>query len=116
MVGGQCQDFPLKICCPTVPKNAVGEPFSHSLISGIEKVWIRGEAEGEWSSSILCRIFFVSQCRKLMWGKPSVLCFRNIPAAKKFMDKKGVSRFSVESFLSHSAKKFRRGTPMCCVS
>ena len=28
--------------CLTVPKNAVGEPFSHSLISGNEKVWIRG--------------------------------------------------------------------------
>ena len=45
-----------------------------------------------------------------------MLCFRNIPAAKKFMDKKGVSRFSVESFLSDSAEKFRRGTLMCCVS
>ena len=31
--------------------------------------------------------------------------------AKKFIDKKGgVSKFSVESFLSHSAKKGRRGT------
>ena len=30
---------------------------------------------------------------------------------KKFMDKKGgVSRFSVETFLSHSAEKFSRGT------
>ena len=28
--------------CLTVPKNAVGEPFSLSLISGIEKVWMRG--------------------------------------------------------------------------
>ena len=53
----------------TVPKNAVGEPFSLSLISGIEKGWIRG------------------------WGGG------------------GVSRFSVEIFLSHSAETFRRGTP-----
>ena len=31
--------------------------------------------------------------------------------AKKFVDKKGgVSRFSVETFLSQSAEKFRRGT------
>ena len=31
--------------CFTVPKNAVNEPFSHSLISGIEKVWIRGRGK-----------------------------------------------------------------------
>ena len=38
-------------------------------------------------------------------------CFRKFPVAKKFMDKKGggVSRFSVENFLSHSAENFRRG-------
>ena len=42
---------------------------------------------------------------------PSVLCFRKLLVAKKFMDKKGgVSKFSVENFLSHSAEKFRRGT------
>ena len=84
---------------------------------------------------------------------PSVLCFRTLPVAKKFMDKrgggefqdflskflcltvpktfvrksycfwknfwfqkklwmkKGVSRFSVENFWSHSAKKFRGHPP-----
>ena len=31
------------------------------------------------------------------------------------MDKrKGISRFSVENFLSHSAEKFRRGILYCC--
>ena len=40
-----------------------------------------------------------------------MLCFRKLPVAKKFMDKRGggVSRFSVENFLSHSAEKCRRG-------
>ena len=44
-----------------------------------------------------------------------MLCFRKFPVAKKFMDKRGggVSRFAVESFLSHSAEKFRRGTLQC---
>ena len=28
--------------CLTLPKNAVGESFSHSLISDIEEVWMRG--------------------------------------------------------------------------
>ena len=53
---------------------------------------------------------FVSQCRKFSQGKLSVLCFRKIPVAKKFMDRRGggVSRFSVESFLSQSAEVFRR--------
>ena len=45
-----------------------------------------------------------------------MLCFRNIPEAKKFMDKRGegggeegVSRFSVKNFLSYTAEGFRRG-------
>ena len=45
-----------------------------------------------------------------------MLCFRKFPVAKKFMDKRGeggVSRFSVENFLSHSAEKFRRRTLYC---
>ena len=64
-------DFLSKLLCLTVPRNFVGRPFSVSLLSGPEKVWIR---EG------------------------------------------GVSRFSVENFLSHSAENFRRWTLLCCVS
>ena len=42
-----------------------------------------------------------------------MLCFRKFPVAK-FMDKRGgVSRFSVENFLSHSFEKLRRGTILC---
>ena len=67
--------------------------------------------EGE-VSSFSFRNFFVSQCRKISWRNPSVLCFRKILLAKKFMDRREreVSRFSFESFLSHSAEKIRRGT------
>ena len=57
-------------------------------------------------------VFFISQTRKTFQGNLSVLCFRKIPVAKKFMDKKPgggeVSRFCVENFLSHSAEKSRR--------
>ena len=35
---GEVSRFPLKIFCLTLPKNAVGEPLSLSIISGIEKV------------------------------------------------------------------------------
>ena len=40
-----------------------------------------------------------------------MLCFRKFPVAKNFMDKRwgGVSRFSVEDFLSHSSEKNRIG-------
>ena len=43
---GEVSRFPSKIICLTVPKNAVGEPFSLSLLSGIEKVWMRGWGGG----------------------------------------------------------------------
>ena len=52
--------------------------------------------------------------------KHSVPCFRNIPVAKKFIDKRvegggwGISRLYIEIFLPHSAKKFRRGILYCC--
>ena len=41
-----------------------------------------------------------------------MLCFRKLLVAKKFLDKKegGVTKFSVENFLSESAETFRRGT------
>ena len=62
-------DFPLKNFCLTVPKNFVGEPFSVSSISGIEKVWMRGWGGGG-SIKIFRRKFLVSQCRKISKGNP----------------------------------------------
>ena len=37
-------------------------------------------------------------------GERFVLCLRNIPEAKRFMEKRGESTFSVENILSQSAK------------
>ena len=37
--GGEYHNFPSKFFCLTVPKNFVGEPFSVSLISGIENFY-----------------------------------------------------------------------------
>ena len=90
-----------------MPKIFVGEPSRLSLISGIEK--IHGS---EGHVTILRLSFFVSQCRKISYRNPSVLCFRKSLVAKKFMDNKkgGVTKFSVENFLSVSAEKLRRGT------
>ena len=55
-------DSPSKFFCLTVPKEFVREPFSVSLFSGAEEVWIR-EVVG--SIKIFCRQFSVSQCRKI---------------------------------------------------
>ena len=42
------------------------------------------------------------------------MSFRKVPVGKKFMDKRGgVSRFSVEVFLSQIAKKQRERTLLC---
>ena len=43
---------------------------SVSLILGIEKFYA-----SEGYVTILCRKFYVSQCRKILWRNPSVLCF-----------------------------------------
>ena len=52
---GELSRFLSKIFCLTVPKNAVGEPFSLSLILGIEKVWMRGWGEcQDFPSKISC--------------------------------------------------------------
>ena len=43
----------------------------------------------------------------------TLLCFKKFPASKKFMDKRsGVARFSVDYFLPHSTKAFRK-TRLC---
>ena len=69
--------------------------------------WIRGGG----SIMFFSRQFFFEQCRKKQQGNPSVLCFRRLLVSKFFMDKKGgISRVSVENFLSDSAEKLRSGT------
>ena len=45
------------------------------------------------------------------------LCFRKVLVSQNFKDergRKGVSRFYVGNFLSHSAENFCRGTLLCC--
>ena len=45
--GVEYQEFPSKTFCLTVPRNFVGKPFSVSLLSGAEKVWIRERVENQ---------------------------------------------------------------------
>ena len=53
-----CHDSLSKIFCLTVPKNFVKDPFSMSLISGIERFYA-----SESYVTILCQKILVSQCR-----------------------------------------------------
>ena len=53
--------------------------------------------------------FFVSQDRKEKLCEGTLLFSGIFLVSKKFMDKKGLSRFSVEIFMSHSAEKFLKG-------
>ena len=112
---GKYHDFPSKNFCLRVPKKFVGEPFRVSLIAGIEKFSAK-----RVMSRIFVEFFFVSQHRKTLHGNPSVMCFGKFSVAYEFMDKKrgggGVSKFSIENFLSHSTETFRRRTFLCCVS
>ena len=58
---GEVSRLSFEIFCRTVSKNAVEEPFSLSLISGIEKVPIRELGEGG-VSRFSVQIFIVSKC------------------------------------------------------
>ena len=78
-----------------MPKNFVGEHFSVSLISGIEKYYA-----SEGCVTIFRRRSFVSQCRNISQRNIIELGFRKFLIAKKFMDKNEgeVSTLSFEKF------------------
>ena len=66
---GGCHDFPSEVFRLTVPKNFVGEPFFVSQNFWYRKnLWIRGGGEYH---DFLSKIF-VSECRKILEGNPSV--------------------------------------------
>ena len=75
------QDFPSKIFCLTGPKIFVGESFSVSLISGIEKLHV---AEGYVTLSDFLSKFFCVTVPKNFVGEPFCAVFQ-----KKFLDKRG---------------------------
>ena len=79
-----------------------------------KSLWIIGEGEYQDFPSK----FFCLTVPKNFAGEPFSAVLQKFPVAKKFMDKGGggVSRFSVENFLSHSAEKFRCWNLLRCVS
>ena len=92
-----------------MPKNAIGEPFSLSLVSGIEKGWMRGWGEEcqDFPSEISCLTVprnFVEQPFRVSLNRVS----------KKLMLKRVMSRFFVEIFCLAVPKNFVGG-PFCAV-
>ena len=88
-------------------KNAVGEPFSLPLISGIEKDWMRGwggVAECQnYPSKIFCLTapeFFVGQTLRVSL----------LSSLAKFYAPEGYVTIFCRNSLSHSDEKFRRAS------
>ena len=77
-------DFPSKNVCLTVSKNLVGETFSVSLISGIERFYA-----SEIYLTILCRNFFCLSAEKFRRGTFLICVSEKIWYRKKIMDKRG---------------------------
>ena len=59
------QDFPSKTFCLTVPRNSVGKPFSVSLLTGADEVWIR---EGEAVTRFSVEIFLSDSAERIRKG------------------------------------------------
>ena len=110
--GGEYQDFVWKKFCLTLLKNFVGEPFSVSLISSIEKVWMRGWGGAEcqiFPSKISCLTvpeIFVGQTFRLSL----------FSGLEKIYASEGYVTIFSRNFLSHSVEQFQMGTILCCVS
>ena len=63
--------------------------------------------------TIFRRKAFVSQYRNHKFCKGTLLFSRKFRVSKKFMRKRGISRFSIEKLVSHSTNKLRRETILC---
>ena len=93
-----------------MPKIFVGEPFSVSLISDMEKFYA-----SKGYVTIFRRKFFVSKYRNISSRNHSMLCFRKILVVRKFMDKRGGGGnqdFPSKIFCLTAPKNFI-GEPFC---
>ena len=61
--------------------------------------------------TIFCRKFFCLTVPKNFVGEPFCAVFQKISKSEKFYASDGYVTIFCQNFLSHSAEKFRRGTP-----
>ena len=100
-------DFLSKVFCLTVPKIFAGEPFSAVFqeISGSAKsLWIRGG----WEYQVFPSETFCLRVPKTFVGESFTLALIS-GTEKVWIRGGGVSSFSVENSLFHSAEKLLRG-------
>ena len=96
--------FPSKIFCRTEPKYFIGEHFGVSEIFLIEIFHPIGGSHHAFVE------FFLSHRTETKSFVKEPFCFpENFWYRKIFWIRGGISRFSVEIFMSHSAEKFRKG-------
>ena len=103
--------FSIENFCLTVPKNSVGESFTVALISGSEKVY--GQQGGEKCQDFQAKILCLTVPKIFVEESFTVAAISG--TGNIGIRKGGVSSFSVEIFLSHSAEKFRRGIFHCFI-
>ena len=99
---GEHHDFLTTIFCLTYQKKLVGEQFCVS-----QKVWYEknmSKRGGGVGVTVLRRKFFVSQCRKSLWG--TIKCFKNFGVWKSFMHYRGCHDFSSKVFSLILLKNF----------
>ena len=99
------EDFPSKTFCLTVPRSFVGKPFSVSLLSGAEKVWIR---EGVWSIKFFFRNFSSHSAEDFC--RETLYCFTTFGCRKSFEKRGGgdYQDFLSKIFFLTVPKKFVR--------
>ena len=88
--GRECHNFPLKICCLTVPENFVEEPFCVS-----ENFWYRKilgkEGGNEGVSQFSIKNFLSHSTGKLR--KRTLLCLTKLRVSKNFLHEGGRTIF-----------------------
>ena len=98
--------FSVELFCLTVPKNAVGELVSLSLVSGIENIRMRGWGGcQDFPSKISCLTV-----PKNFVGQPFWVSLFSV--IEKFYASEGYVTIFCRTFLSHSAEECRRGNPL----
>ena len=106
---GGHHDFLSKICCLTIPKNFVEEPFCVSESFWYRKMLrIRERERAGGASRLSVEILLSHSTENLRRGN---LCFRKFLVSKNVKDnrERGASRLSIENLLSHNTEKLRRG-------
>ena len=106
--GGVHHGFVENFCLTGPQRNSfLKEPFGFS-----GNVWYRKKfMDKRGHITIFSRNFYVSQCRKVSYGNPTVL--EKISSFEKFSMKRGVSHSSVENFFFSQCRKSSWASLQC---